>query len=816
MPTDDGWEDIAQDDDGWEDIPAAAAPKPSAFASLRGSKIEAEPSWWEKVKGFSSGFGKNLTSLGVRAVDAVANSNLSAVPNIDPLGRINNAERLRKIEEALGVTAPQDGERVAPGERTGRAVAAMVPQVGVGLASAGQSIPMQALIAGASQSGQSLLEGLSPQEALTAGATSAGFAGLGGGVSRLMAPAGGAVRPGVVQAGERLGLDLPASVKTGSRAVQYLEGLAGKVPGGQRIVDRATRATDDMRQIGAGAIKNSDATAAGNKLAQEVSGLEDYARRAEEVKAALTSDAKNLATRQQRAADVGAAQEQASKIRSLTMDEARKNEIGKAIGKSRGERYSDFVTTKNALYDKADLTGITAEMKTIRDFAEDYLARGGGDPQDIVAVRSLLQKTTPKTSIVDDIGPLGERTQRQVVDPIAAADVRTLIQGLSRGRGTPDIVFKSPALRRKLVTMMQDDLATATGGTSAGEALGVANKFYAQGVKQFETQGSKRVGNLSKQGQFSKIPDTLFRPDMAVEDIPRYLDMAGPQARPEIQAAVMSSIASAKNPAAALQAWRGKLAAILEPDQIAQLEDVANPAVVGRIEPLPIPPVTATEAPSAARALKDSLRRTIATNAGSPETIVRRVMSADTSPSDAARLLAMAGDSADQIRNNVFAQVMEGATNKAGEFTPQGAAGVIKRWGPKLKAILTPEQWQQLQDLSTVSGASGEMARISKSSPTAGLLQWGLPAAGLGASVGEGDATPFARSVASLAALYGGARFIGSPLGQKWLTSGIPGARAAGTGVGLTGRAATAGIGSAVADERRKRGIRRSTTSRRP
>jgi hypothetical protein len=626
MPTDDGWEDIAQDDDGWEDIPAAAAPKPAAFASLRGSKIEAEPSWWEKVKGFSSGFGKNLTSLGVRAADAVANSNLSPVPNIDPLGRINNAERLRKIEAALGVAAPQDGERVAPGERTGRAVAAMVPQVGVGIASAGQSIPMQALIAGASQSGQSLLEGLSPQEALTAGATSAGFAGLGGGVSRLMAPAGGAVRTGVVQAGERLGLDLPASVKTGSRAVQYLEGAASKVPGGQRIVDRATKAADDLSEIGSSVSRS----AADN--------------------APLTGE---------------------------TMAE----------GVKRAK--AEFDAVKAMKYARADVKGIPVVPGSLREI-DRMLAEGTMKPSDLAFLERLRKRIAPKPVSPGTQGPPTPRDATRVW-----SEQRGLADAGWQQPGS--VPMGSPALRRKLSGSLKDDLRATVGAERPAslQAMNEADAFFSANAPKVNSPAANTVTRLASQGRFDLIPGNLIH--------------------------------------------------------------------------------------------------------------------AKTSAADVANIMALAPDAADGIRESVLARIMKDAA-PSGKFTPQGMARQVQKWTPKkLQEILTPEQWQQVQALATVTEAYGEMARITKGSPTAGLAQWALPAAGLGASVGEGDATPFAKSLLGLAAVYGGSRFVGSPLGQKWLTSGIPGARAAGTGVGLTGRAATAGIGSAVADERRKRDIRRST-----
>jgi len=123
-------------------------------------------------------------------------------------------------------------------------------------------------------------------------------------------------------------------------------------------------------------------------------------------------------------------------------------------------------------------------------------------------------------------------------------------------------------------------------------------------------------------------------------------------------------------------------------------------------------------------------------------------------------------EASDTIRANVLADILRKATNASeGKIRPTALWNQLKQYGPKLKEILTEEQYSTLRDMASVAEALSRSGAITGGSQTAFLGRIGAyPAMAvynplLAAKVLMGDAVFNA--------------FIGSSGGQRWLTTGL-------------------------------------------
>ncbi len=790
----DGWEDI-DDDDGWEDYAPTPEPAKPSFG-LSGSSIQAEPSWWEKTKGAGAGFGKKLASLALRGGAYMAAPDLG----LD----VARERRVREIEDSLGIGDPRDGEKLRPAERTGRMIGAAAPQVAAALATAGSSIPFQAAVAGGLGYLQSRAEGADPVKSAASGALSGGFTLAGGALSRLASPGKGAVRSDVLAAAKRLGIpedQIPASVKTQSELVRYLEGAASKLPGGGKILERADAAraalagAGDETLTGMGGAQAAKGVRAGSNISDEVGKLKGYEERAAQIKAAMQTDAQKAAEKAE-----------AEALARLDLA-ARAKPASGAVASGRKRAYEDFQTVKNALYDKADISPYSAEAKKLTEFAQKTLEKGGLDPQDEAAMRYVLGRVSPSKKIVEAVGAYGEKVPSQVDVPAKAEELRSMIKWLSgragwqRGGGE-EVVFKSPALKRKMAALLDDDLyeSLAATGTDVGNKLRQAQEFYSKGIKLHDSDVARSISRLAAKGKTSQIAGALFKPGMAAEDIGRVLQLAGPDAKPAISASVMESIVKPAmkggrvDPAALtknMAKWGDKLDALLSPDELDELARLAKPQEVR------LPDISGIEPPSAARAIGERGQRFVEANTGKPSQIVEGMVRPGMATEDISRVMSMAGDAGEEVSASVWNRILSAAKNKDGQITPAGIAKQIGagpgKWKPdQLKMILGDDRFRRLMDMQTVAGAFDQMNRITRGSPTAGLLAPGLTAGGSFLS-GDNSGDALRRAAIMYGLQYGVGRGLGSGPGQAWLTTGFPRFGAAvGTGTGMAGRAATA------------------------
>jgi hypothetical protein len=287
MPTDDGWEDIAPDDEGWEDIPAAAA-KPKWAQALGGSGAPAarrSPSWWESIQqassglaseypGAAKGFAKELPLIAQRAArmpmdiasgavdlaaDAIGNEKLS-------MARLKNAEDAYKLRRMFERPF-EEGADASAGEKFGRGAARVAPQVALGVATSGASLPLQMGLGAAAQGAQSLSEGADVGEAAGSAALAGAGQLLGPAAQKALAPGAKMLSRGALEAAERLGVKLPASALTTSRPVQYVEGAASKMLGGGRVGQRLDDAVEALAIQGDTIQGASDPAIAGSNMA---------------------------------------------------------------------------------------------------------------------------------------------------------------------------------------------------------------------------------------------------------------------------------------------------------------------------------------------------------------------------------------------------------------------------------------------------------------------------------------------------------------------------------------------------------------------
>jgi hypothetical protein len=123
-------------------------------------------------------------------------------------------------------------------------------------------------------------------------------------------------------------------------------------------------------------------------------------------------------------------------------------------------------------------------------------------------------------------------------------------------------------------------------------------------------------------------------------------------------------------------------------------------------------------------------------------------------------------DATEGIRGTVLADIFAKARNPAtGNFRPQALSEQLKLWGDRLQDILTPQQYETVQDLAKMTASLAKGQRVAEGSQTAYLLRHGSQAA-----------TAVTSPVLALKLVAGDialSKLIGSKAGQQWLTRGF-------------------------------------------
>jgi len=159
---------------------------------------------------------------------------------------------------------------------------------------------------------------------------------------------------------------------------------------------------------------------------------------------------------------------------------------------------------------------------------------------------------------------------------------------------------------------------------------------------------------------------------------------------------------------------------------------------------------------------------------GKYDLIAKSVANSRMSVADVPRIMAVAGpDGTNAIRASVLADIVGQAKGASGQLTPAGLSKTMRKYGEdRLVALLTPEQYARLRDLATLSTSMEKGAKVMAGSPTAGKARM--------AAYGAAASSVLFGHPAALAYVLGDLsfnKFIGSRVGQRWLTTGylIPG-----------------------------------------
>lgn len=151
-----------------------------------------------------------------------------------------------------------------------------------------------------------------------------------------------------------------------------------------------------------------------------------------------------------------------------------------------------------------------------------------------------------------------------------------------------------------------------------------------------------------------------------------------------------------------------------------------------------------------------------------PDKILPAIINKSTSGNDIKRIYRLIGrENVPSVQSAFLEQFFLGAKNPQGLFTPNGISNQITKFGrDKLNRILTPEQVEKISNLDTVAKAMGRSGKITGGSQTAFLSR-------LAIELGPLFVNP-AASLKLIAADLAASRFISSPTGQRFLSTGVP------------------------------------------
>jgi hypothetical protein len=142
---------------------------------------------------------------------------------------------------------------------------------------------------------------------------------------------------------------------------------------------------------------------------------------------------------------------------------------------------------------------------------------------------------------------------------------------------------------KKLAATMDEELKTAirAADPALGTRIDVADAAYKEGLGKINSTFGKSIHKLSKEGKYDKIAQSIANSRMSVDDLPRIMEVAGPEGADGMRAAVLADLVSkAKNTKGELTPdglgrvmktfGDDRLAALLTPDQMAKMRDLAT------------------------------------------------------------------------------------------------------------------------------------------------------------------------------------------------------------------------------------------------
>lgn len=265
-------------------------------------------------------------------------------------------------------------------------------------------------------------------------------------------------------------------------------------------------------------------------------------------------------------------------IANKTVDTIKADEnlssIGNNIVKSLESYKQNYIAMKNQLFTEAKIPLITqmdmSESVGLLDKVIDT-ERGAS---------KILGKPTPELIFYNSLkkGLTSKPTARQVDATINKLNkkVNSFMDPITTG---------DPATLKKIIATMDDDFVASLERVNPEVAskIRTANDFYKQGLKKLDTEYAKKV--FAFKDQPDKILPAIINKSTSVEDVPRIIDIIGPENAKSMQAYVLSDMfdqarskATGEFTASGLTASKAKygekLKAILSPEQLKVVDDL--------------------------------------------------------------------------------------------------------------------------------------------------------------------------------------------------------------------------------------------------
>lgn len=347
------------------------------------------------------------------------------------------------------------------------------------------------------------------------------------------APFKGKVNPQVAAAAKRQGVDMPASALSDSKLVPLAESLSAKGIGGGQTAARYERANIALTAAADDVVKRaskfSDASEAGRGIAQ---GLDNFRSQWMKEKARLYKAAalpeKGLKLQAKQTVDV---------LEAVIADKKR------AGGVMQGGPVADV-----AFYEGLR-NGLTKMVK-------------GPDGKKVRVLKDVEAK-----DVLAAMRELRAKTSSAFADPFAAANKGTL---------------------KKIAATMDDEFRTAldTADPTLAQKLRAADAAYKDGLGKINSTFGKQIHKLAQDGKFDKVAAAIANPRVSVDDIPRIVEVVGPEGADGMRMAVLADIVNkAKGPNhlkpqglhQAMKAYgEDRLGALLLPEQMEKLRDLSS------------------------------------------------------------------------------------------------------------------------------------------------------------------------------------------------------------------------------------------------
>ena len=364
------------------------------------------------------------------------------------------------------------------------------------------------------------------------------------GLTRLGAPLAGKVDQSIAEAAIREEVEMPASALSTSKLVPLAEAWSAKGIGGSATAERYTKAAH-----------------------------------------ALTAQADQVVAR---ASSLGP------------------SESGRVIAEGLNRFRSNWTREKGALYAAAEVRpGMKAEAAQTVALLEDIIKSkrsasrilgqggghmGGGLPKDEMFYEQLYKGlTTAAKDRAKTFSPT--QGQARVLKPVQLRDLinaRRELDAKIASSFADSFSAANKGLLKKLSATMNREVTDALERQAPDIAakLRRANMAYAEGITKINSAYGKNIHRLAKAEKYDKIAQAVVNSRVSVDDIPKIMEVAGPEGTDAMRASVLADLVSKANgpngltPQGLSRAMKAfgsdRLEALLTPEQLAKMTDLAK------------------------------------------------------------------------------------------------------------------------------------------------------------------------------------------------------------------------------------------------